>query len=41
MCKITDFGESRVIATSGAGRDNLANPGELLLFCFYLLVVLF
>lgn len=27
VCKITDFGESRVIATTGAGRDNLANPG--------------
>jgi len=26
MCKITDFGESKAIGTTAAGRENLANP---------------
>eukprot|EP00026_Physarum_polycephalum_P000223 Phypoly_transcript_00223.p1 GENE.Phypoly_transcript_00223~~Phypoly_transcript_00223.p1 ORF type:complete len:1946 (-),score=272.21 Phypoly_transcript_00223:42-5636(-) len=26
LCKISDFGESRLVATSGQGRENLANP---------------
>lgn len=26
LCKISDFGESRLVATSGQGRQNLANP---------------
>ncbi len=26
VCKITDFGESRLVTLSAAGRDNLGNP---------------
>jgi len=26
VCKVSDFGESRFVATSGQGRENLANP---------------
>eukprot|EP01113_Clastostelium_recurvatum_P033783 TRINITY_DN4506_c0_g1_i4.p1 TRINITY_DN4506_c0_g1~~TRINITY_DN4506_c0_g1_i4.p1 ORF type:complete len:2236 (+),score=435.24 TRINITY_DN4506_c0_g1_i4:18-6725(+) len=26
VCKVSDFGESRVVATSGQGRENLGNP---------------
>jgi hypothetical protein len=29
IVKVTDFGESRAVATSYTGRDRLQNPGKL------------
>ena len=41
IVKVTDFGESRAVATSYTGRDRLHNPGNYLLFLFHYLLLFF
>lgn len=36
ICKVSDFGESRAIAISAQGRQNLANPRMFLSFYSFL-----
>lgn len=42
VCKVSDFGESRAIAISAQGRQNLANPRMLYyrIICSHLLMSL-